>query len=73
MLPAPRAIMDIAALVERPHCLILDSDAAVSDQYRLFGLPDSFFIDRGGILRSVRLGFLTESQMRERLAQLGLD
>ena len=52
--------------------LLLDSDGAVGRQYRLFGLPNNFFIDRAGVLRGFQLGFLTESQMRDQLADVGL-
>ncbi len=51
--------------------LLLD-DGAVYEQYRLQGLPDSFFIDRDGNLAALQFGFLTEQKMRERLAAAGL-
>ena len=52
--------------------ILFDSDGEVASQYRLRGFPDNFFIDREGVLRSFEMGFLTEEQMRERLAELGL-
>ncbi len=54
--------------------ILLDSSADVSERYQLgfSGLPKNFFIDRGGTLRAFQLGFLTEEQMRERLAEVGL-
>ncbi len=52
--------------------ILLDSDGDVAEQYRLVGLPNNFFIDRDGTLRAFDLGFLTEGQMRERLAEVGL-
>ncbi len=52
--------------------ILFDSDGDVAKQYKLRGFPDNFFIDRGGVLRSFELGFLTGEQMRERLAELGL-
>ena len=52
--------------------LLLDSSGEVADQYRLRGLPNSFFIDREGVLQSFQLGFLVEEQMRDRLAAAGL-
>ena len=52
--------------------ILLDSSGDVSNQYRLRGLPDNFFIDREGVLQSFRLGFLVEEQMRESLAAAGL-
>ncbi len=53
--------------------ILLDSNREVSDQYRLRGLPDNFFIDREGVLQSFQLGFLVEEQMRESLAAAGLS
>ena len=52
--------------------ILLDRDGDVAEQYRLRGLPNNFFIDGDGTLRSFQLGFLTEEQMRERLAEVGL-
>lgn len=52
--------------------LVFDDDGAVYEQYRLQGLPDSFFIDRDGNLAALQYGFLTEEKMRERLAKAGL-
>jgi peroxiredoxin len=52
--------------------MLLDSNGAVYDQYRLQGLPDSFFIDRDGNLAAVHYGFLNEDKMRQRLEQAGL-
>jgi len=52
--------------------LLLDSAGTVYDQYRLQGLPDSFFVDREGKIATLQFGFLTTEKMRERLAQAGL-
>jgi predicted Kef-type K+ transport protein len=52
--------------------ILLDEDGDVSQQYRLQGLPYNFFIDRDGMLRSFKPGFLSEEEMRERLAELGV-
>ena len=53
--------------------LLLDHSGRVYEQYRLQGLPDSFFIDREGNLAAFQFGFLTEAKMRERLANAGLQ
>ena len=53
--------------------ILLDSSGEVSNQYRLRGLPNNFFIDREGVLQSFQLGFLVEEQMRESLAAAGLS
>ncbi|MGB2693956.1 MAG: TlpA disulfide reductase family protein [Dehalococcoidia bacterium] len=52
--------------------ILFDSGGEVARQYHLRGFPDTFFIDRDGTLRAFKLGFLSEEQMRERLAELGL-
>lgn len=52
---------------------LLDRSGEVYEQYRLQGLPDSFFIDREGNLASIYYGFLSEKKMRDRLAALGLE
>ena len=53
--------------------LLLDGGGDVYGQYRLQGLPDSFFIDREGNLAAIQYGFLTEEQARDRLAQAGIE
>ena len=52
--------------------ILLDTSEDVAGQYRLIGLPNNFFIDEDGILRGFQHGFLTEGQMREKLADVGL-
>ena len=52
--------------------LLLDRGGDVYSQYKLQGLPDSFFIDREGILSGTYFGAPTEAKMRERLAAAGL-
>lgn len=52
--------------------LLLDRSGSVYAQYRLQGLPDSFFVDREGNIAAFQFGSLTESKMRERLAAAGL-
>ncbi len=51
--------------------LLLD-DGSVFDQYKLKGLPDSFFIDRDGKLAAMNIGLLSEDKMRQHLADAGL-
>ena len=53
--------------------ILLDSDEDVSNQYRLIGLPNNYFIDEDGILQAFQHGFLTEGQMREKLAAAGIS
>ncbi len=51
--------------------ILLDSPSTeVFDQYRLRGLPDTFFIDREGVIRDVVVGPLSRSALEEKLADL---
>ena len=50
---------------------VLDSDGAVARQYRLLGMPSTFFIDRDGIVRSMGSGRITAEALRDELAKLG--
>jgi peroxiredoxin len=52
--------------------MLLDRNGSVYDQYRLQGLPDSFFVDRDGNLAALHYGFMSEEKMRQRLEQAGL-
>ncbi len=36
--------------------IVLDRDGSVARQYRLLGLPSTFFVDRQGIIRTVIVG-----------------
>lgn len=48
----------------------LDSDTAVSAQYRIVGIPTHFFIDRDGVLREIRIGALNKKGMEQRVSRL---
>lgn len=51
--------------------IALDSpDTAVFNQYRLRGLPDTFFIDKDGVIRDVVVGPLSRKALEEKLAGL---
>ena len=51
---------------------LLDSDSKVDSQYRVRGLPTSFFIDQRGIIQFSHIGSLHESQIIEYLTEMGL-
>jgi peroxiredoxin len=55
-----------------PMPLLLDPNSSVYNQYKLQGLPDSFFVDRSGNISSFYYGQLSLTKMRERVAQAGL-
>ena len=39
---------------------LLDPDGRAAIDYGVFGIPETFFIDRGGIVRSRQVGPVTE-------------
>jgi cytochrome c biogenesis protein CcmG/thiol:disulfide interchange protein DsbE len=53
--------------------MVLDSEGGVYAQYRLQGLPDSFFVTRDGTIAALQFGQLTADKIRERLTQAGLQ
>jgi thiol-disulfide isomerase/thioredoxin len=57
--------------VEMP--VVIDRPGAIYDQYRLTGLPDSFFIGRDGRIATLYYGFVTEEIARERLRTAGIE
>ena len=52
--------------------VLLDAGDAISTQYRVRGYPTSFFVDRGGTVAIEQVGMMSETQLAENLAQLGL-
>ena len=48
----------------------LDRNGETARLYRATGLPTTFLIDRGGVIRDVRVGPLTEAMLEERLAKI---
>ena len=52
--------------------VLLDDRGEVSTQYRVRGLPTSFFIDRNGVIQKTHIGPIDEAMMENSLAQLGV-
>lgn len=50
--------------------VVLDSTFAVTDLYRVDGLPTTFFIDRDGIIREMMMGPLTLATLQDKLAAI---
>ncbi|MEA2549957.1 MAG: cytochrome c biosis protein CcmG, thiol:disulfide interchange protein DsbE [Chloroflexota bacterium] len=47
---------------------VIDPGAAVKIAYRILGRPQSFFVDRSGILRSIQIGYLTDADFERQFA-----
>jgi peroxiredoxin len=50
--------------------ILLDIDGAISDAYRVFGIPMSFFIDRNGLVKDSFIGMLTQEDLSKKLAMI---
>ncbi len=53
--------------------ILLDPGEKVMAAYRVNGLPTSFFIDREGVIRFVRIGILDEQFLGQSLKQIGVS
>ena len=51
---------------------VLDSSGVVSDHYRITFMPTTFFIDRDGILRSVKTGQVSPDDLTRHLERVGV-
>jgi peroxiredoxin len=52
--------------------VLLDAGDAISTMYRVRGYPTSFFVDRRGTVAIEQVGMMSETQLANNLAQLGL-
>lgn len=66
--PAIRAFFDQLQLTRLSP--LLDTDGVIFRRWGVVSLPTTFFIDRGGIVRQVEIGPLTQERVRADLAAL---
>jgi peroxiredoxin len=52
--------------------ILLDPGAEIQLLYRIRGYPSSFFVDEQGLIQVQHIGVMTEGQLDENLAQIGL-
>ena len=50
--------------------ILVDDPGQVKDQYRVVPIPSSFFIDREGVIRFVKVGMLTQKEIQEHLKEI---
>ena len=50
--------------------IVLDTRKKVSRDYRIFGLPSTFFIDREGVVQAVWPGFLNTEVLEEKAVKI---
>lgn len=53
--------------------LLLDPGAEVQELYRNRSYPSSFFVDENGVIQVQHIGVMTEGQLDENLAAIGLE
>ena len=46
---------------------LLDPDGRTAIDYGVFGIPETFFIDASGVVRSRQVGALTEAELRRKI------
>ncbi len=51
----------------------LDKTLDVIKNYRIRGMPSTFFIDADGLVQGVKIGFITPAETRALLASIGID
>ena len=56
-------VKDYAARVGLTFPMVADPDTRIASVYGVYGIPAHFFIDKSGILRSVKTGDLSRDQM----------
>ena len=52
--------------------VLLDPGASINDLYRVRGYPTTFIVDREGLISRQHVGILSEGQLDDYLAQVGL-
>lgn len=52
--------------------VLLDPEGEVEKQYRVRGLPTTYFIDESGVIQYIHLGLLSDSQLGGYLGNMGL-
>jgi cytochrome c biogenesis protein CcmG/thiol:disulfide interchange protein DsbE len=57
------AVKDYATRVGLTFPMVADPDTRIASVYGVYGIPAHFFIDKSGILRSVKTGDLSRDQM----------
>lgn len=53
--------------------VLLDLQGSVSDQYRIQGYPTSVFVNELGVIEIMHIGLMTENQLDDYLADMGLN
>jgi cytochrome c biogenesis protein CcmG, thiol:disulfide interchange protein DsbE len=49
---------------------VIDPDKSIKTAYQVIGRPQSYFVDRDGVLRSIQVGYLTDADFERQFAQI---
>jgi len=49
---------------------LFDKDGTMKRDYRVVGRPQSYFVDKDGVLRSIQIGYLTDTDFEQKFAQI---
>ncbi|HEY9077108.1 MAG TPA: TlpA disulfide reductase family protein [Anaerolineaceae bacterium] len=52
--------------------VLIDEKSVIANKFRIYNLPASYFVDPQGILRSIRVGALTKTNINEYLQTIGI-
>lgn len=66
----PAAVRDFAGRLGLSYVHVADPDTRIASAYRVLGIPTHFFIDRSGVVRSIKMGVLTRARMDSALAEI---
>jgi len=66
-------IQDFVSPLNITYPILLDNDGLVSKLYKVIQLPNTYFIDRDGIIRIRHIGFLSSDQFQEYLDRVGVS
>ncbi|MHB1801118.1 MAG: TlpA family protein disulfide reductase [Actinomycetes bacterium] len=63
-------VRDYGNRVGLTYSKVADPDTRIASAYRVLGIPAHFFVDRSGVLRSVKTGGLSPERMDAALAEI---
>lgn len=63
-------VLKFAKDYKMTYPILLDIDGTISDAYRVFGIPMSFFIDRNGLIKDSFIGMLTKEDLSKKLTMI---
>ena len=66
----PEPARDFVATYDATWPTVIDPDKAIKTAYRVVARPQTYFIDRGGIIRSIQVGELTDADFERQYARI---